>query len=218
MLTYGQPFGDMFPSPKFFPGSLMNFAENVFRGRDPSRTAIIEATEGSLETISITWGELQTQVEKLADALRASGVQKGDRVAAVIATTGLAISLCLATLSIGAIWSSISPDFGTKGILDRLLQIDAKLIFTDISVVYNGKNRDLADTISEWGKVASGGSSLKNVVLNTPHPAISSKILKAIDLSAFLSRGIGRKLQFEQVPFSHPGFIFYSSGTVQSIF
>lgn len=192
----------------------MNFAGSVFQNRDPSATAIIEATEGSLDTVSVTWAELRDQVERLADAMRANGVQKGDRVAAIIATSRLAVALCLATLSIGAIWSAISPDFGAKGILDRITQIDPKLIFTDTSLVYNGKTRDLSDIILQWASVASQGTSLEKIVINSSGTNLTSQLSKAVDLNTLCSTGTGQKLRFEQFPFSHPAFIFYSSGTV----
>jgi acetoacetyl-CoA synthetase len=92
----------------------MNFASSVFRDRNPASTAIIEASEGSLVTTSISWGELYSRVEKNADALRALGICAGDRVAAVVANHSYSITLCLAALSLGAIWSSVSPDFGVR--------------------------------------------------------------------------------------------------------
>lgn len=203
----------MFPSPTFFPDAKMNFAASVFRKRNPAGIAVIEAKEGSLETKSVTWAELYNQVEQVAAAMRANGVKKGDRVAAVIATSRLAVALCLATLSIGAIWSSISPDFGTRGILDRVTQIDPKLIFTDVSVLYNGKARDLSQTILEWAPVASRGASIRQIIINSPNPDLAN-VPKGMGLGDFCLQGAGAKLTFESVPFSHPAFIFYSSGTV----
>lgn len=204
----------MFPSPEFFPGAKMNFAGSVFRNRDPSGIAVIEASEGSLETKSVTWSELYKEVERLAAGMRANGVQTGDRVAAIISTSRLAVALCLATLSIGAIWSSISPDFGSKGILDRIVQIDPTIIFTDTFVVYNGKKRDMSPIIAEWSSVAAQGRSFRSIILTTPQPELKKQLTKAQDLQEFCAQGSGQKLHFEQLPFSHPAFVFYSSGTV----
>ncbi|KIW30206.1 acetoacetate-CoA ligase [Cladophialophora immunda] len=212
----------MFPSPIFFPDAQLNFAGSIFKHchRDPSAIAIIETTEGSLDHRSVTWGELFTQVETLSTAMRRGGVKRGDRVAAVISASRLAIALCLATLSIGAIWSSISPDFGSKGILDRIVQIDPKLIFTDTTVLYNGKRRDLSGTILEWAPVAARGLSLDRIVLcgrggstSTSSPDLTTQIPKTLDLRDFYTKGEGGKMEFEQMPFSAPAFIFYSSGT-----
>lgn len=204
----------MYPSPKFFPGTRMNFAGSILQHRDPSAIALIEAKEGCLETTPVTWAEIYRQVETLAGAMRAHEVQKGDRVVAIVTTNRLAVALCLATLSIGAIWSSISPDHGPKGILDRVLQTDPKLIFTDTSVAYNGKARDLSQNILGWTQAASKGRSLKNIVLNSVSTTLQCEVPKAVTLERFSSKAEARPLQFEQVPFSHPGFIFYSSGTV----
>ncbi|KAL2061481.1 hypothetical protein VTL71DRAFT_6858 [Oculimacula yallundae] len=204
----------MFPSPHFFPGTLMNFAENILSNRDPSATAIIEAQEGTLETTTITWGALQAHVESLVDSMTASGVRVGDRVVAVISNSELAIALSLATLSIGAIWSSISTDFGAQGIADRICQIDPVLIFAETKAAYNGKNRDLSQTIAAWAKDAALGSAFKNIIVTT----IDDEGKKSVDantitLKTFLSRGTGRKLIYKQLPFTQPAFIFFSSGT-----
>lgn len=204
----------MYPSPVFFPDARLNFAGTILHGREPSDIAMFEATEGSLETSSITWGELHRQVEILADAMRAQGVSKGDRIVAITETSARAIALCLATLSIGAIWSSISPDFGSKGILDRVAQVDPTLVFTDTSVQYNGKVRDLIPTIREWARVVSAMDSVKHIILHSSETGLEAESSKVIDLESFKKAGVGRALEFEQLPFSHPAFIFYSSGTV----
>ncbi|RMJ08334.1 hypothetical protein CDV36_012039 [Fusarium kuroshium] len=193
--AFEQAERNMYPSPRFFPGSRFNFAGSVLQSRDASAIAMYEATEGSLETRLVTWGQLYRDVEILADAMRTHGVKAGARVAAIVEASGLAISLCLATLSIGAIWSSVSPDFGSRAILDRLVQIDPVLVFTDTSVNYNGKARNIVSTIREWAKTVSSMDSVRKIVLHGRDARTQ------------------RTLQFEQLPFDHPGFIFYSSGT-----
>ncbi|KAH6955732.1 acetoacetyl-synthase [Ilyonectria sp. MPI-CAGE-AT-0026] len=203
----------MFPTPRFFTDAKMNFAGSVLSNRDPNEVAIIQATEGSLETRSITWEELNAEVERIVDAMRVSGVKNGDRVAAVIANTPQAITLCLATLSIGAIWSSVSPDFGPHAIIERLKQIDPVLIFAESSVTYNGNTRDLMSTVSSWANTLSKSQGLRNIVINRPTQAQVDAVPKGLSFEGFLRRGVGVKLTFEQLPFSHPAFIFYSSGT-----
>jgi acetoacetyl-CoA synthetase len=206
----------MFPSPKFFPGARMNFTGSILLNRDPKAPAIYEAQEGNLDSKLFTQEMIYSHVEKIADAMRECGVGKGDRVAAVIANTELSISLCLAALSIGAIWSSISPDFGVQGILDRLVQIDAKLVFANTTVVYNGKMRNLVPTIESWAKTICQGASLENIVLT--ENVNTAEITKGVTLDKFLSQGSGKKLEFEQLLFCQPAFIFYSSGTVRKQF
>ncbi|KAM5346086.1 hypothetical protein ACJ41O_009091 [Fusarium nematophilum] len=204
---------DMYPSPRFFPGARLNFAGSVLQNRDASAIAIYEAVEGSLDTRAITWGELYRDVEVLADAMRTRGVSKGDRVAAIVETSSLAVALCLATLSIGAIWSSISPDFGSRGILDRVVQISPTLVFTDTSVNYNGKVRDIIPTIREWAKTVASMDSVKKIVLHGKGTGLEYEFPTTIDLESFKKGRTGRALEFEQLPFAHPAFIFYSSGT-----
>jgi acetoacetyl-CoA synthetase len=207
----------MFPSPKFFPSAKLNFAGSVLSQRNSTATALIEAREGSLETNTITWGQLYSRVQQRADALKSLGVGEGDRVAAVIANTEHSISLCLATLSLGGIWSSISPDFGAKGILDRLLQIRPKVVFADSSTIYSGKRHDLLPTVRDWAKVLAEDESLINIIFTPSDRMLEvTSVKKSIDYSTFLSFAIGRPLEFLQLPFSQPAFIFYSSGTTES--
>ncbi|KAF2491726.1 acetoacetyl-synthase [Lophium mytilinum] len=205
--------GNLYPSPKFFPGAKMNFAGSVLLNRDPNGRAILEVVEASLDATVITWRELYDFVEKSADAMRSLGVKTGDRVAAVIGNNAQPIILCLAALSIGAIWSSVSPDFGVQGILDRLVQTKPKLVFSDTSVIYNGKLRDLMGTVQTWAKTVAQGEELVHIVLTSSDPKQAASIEKGITFPEFYAKGVGRQLVFEQLPFSQPAFIFYSSGT-----
>ncbi|KAF5026980.1 hypothetical protein F66182_1010 [Fusarium sp. NRRL 66182] len=210
--AFEQATRHMYPTPKFFPDSRFNFAGSVLQNRDTSAIAMYEATEGSLETRPVTWGQLYKDVEILADAMQAY-VKPGDRVAAIVETSGLAIALCLATLSIGAIWSSVSPDFGSQGILDRLIQINPALVFTDTKIIYNGKSRDVVPTIRKWAETISKMDSVRKIVLHTKDSSLVNDFSKMTDLETFKKSRAGRALIFSQVPFDHPGFIFYSSGT-----
>jgi acetoacetyl-CoA synthetase len=206
----------MFPSPQFFPEARLNFAGSILSDKEPNAVAILEAQEGSLNATKITWGMLHMRVKKIADAMRTSGVVKGDRVAALIANTEQAITLCLAALSIGAIWSSISPDFGAQGILDRLVQVKPKLIFTNTSVIYNGKLRDLKPVVIDWARIVTQEDSLVNIVSTSCKNGFEAAVTRGLNWDTFLARGIGRELIFEQLPFNQPAFIFYSSGTVKN--
>lgn len=196
----------------------MNFAQSVLSNRDPTSVAIIEASEGSFESNRITWGMLYSKVQAAADALISLGITEGDRVAAVVANTEYSITLCLAALSIGAIWSGISPDFGTKGILDRLLQIQPKVVFADSFTRYNGKFYDLLPTVKSWGEViVDSDSQVPLIFTPAEQPIVGiSKIPNAMAYGAFLSKARGRPLEFSQFSFNKPAFIFYSSGTTGS--
>lgn len=193
----------------------MNFAANVLEGRDPDAVAIYEAFEGTPQVQKITWRTLYSRVQSIADAMRTTGVKRGDRVAAVVANTSTPIALSLAALSIGAIWSSISPAFGIQSILDRLLQIDPVLVFAETSLVYNGKTRDLRSTVAGWAALVSKGKSLRNIVLISKDDQNFPHLRKAITYLVFLSQARETSLTYEQLPFNAPGFIFYSSGTVK---
>lgn len=146
-----------------------------------------------------------------------SGVAAGDVVAVVMSNSVYAVCLCLATLSIGAVWSSSSPDLGPEAIVDRYAQVNPKLIFVDDGYVYAGKLIKLQDLISQWSEaIAKRATSLQGVVV-VPYCKLEmemSKIHSSCSYESFLQRSRGRPLNFKLLPFSHPAFILYSSGTV----
>ncbi|KAF8951833.1 hypothetical protein BGZ46_003781, partial [Entomortierella lignicola] len=131
---------DVFPA--WFGSARLNFAENALWCKDPSKTAIIATGELQETPTRISYAQLYTRVRQCAKAMRKAGVVKGDRVAGYIANCPEAIIAMLAASSIGAIWSSTSPDFGTTGVLDRFSQIKPKLLFSINAVVYNGRPHD----------------------------------------------------------------------------
>ena len=135
------------PGAKWFPGSRLNFAENLLRFRD-DRIAIYAKAE-NLPLRSITYNELFNQVEALAHSLKSIGVKKGDRVAGFIPNIPEAVIAMLATSAIGAIWSSASPDFGVKGVLDRFKQIEPKIVFASDGYFYNGKKFDSLEKLND---------------------------------------------------------------------
>lgn len=200
-----------------FPSIELNFTKNVLADRPRNEVALYVCQEAGINLQEYTWGYLYSYVERVADALVACGIQRGDRVAAVISNRLETIVICPAVLSIGAIWSTSSLDMGEAGILDRLLQIKPKLVFTENSVVYNGKKRDMTTKTLNCAQIILSSEGFQNYVVipNTPDEVIEGDTnRKIITLEAFLDRGVGRKLTFVPLPCCHPGFIFYSSGTV----
>lgn len=203
--------------PEWFKGSRLNYAENLLQHKENDRVALYVAREGKEEIVKVTFEELRQQVALFAAAMRKMGVRRGDRVVGYLPNSAHAIEAMLAAASIGAIWSSTSPDFGVNGVLDRFSQIQPKLIFSVEAVVYNGKEHNHMDKLQ---RVVKGLPDLKKVVLI---PYISSrekidisKIPNSVFLEDFLATGQGDQapqLEFEQLPFSHPLFIMFSSGT-----
>ncbi|OWK15460.1 AACS [Cervus elaphus hippelaphus] len=203
--------------PEWFKGSRLNYAENLLQHKENDRVALYVAREGKEEIVKVTFEELRQQVALFAAAMRKMGVRRGDRVVGYLPNSAHAVEAMLAAASIGAIWSSTSPDFGVNGVLDRFSQIQPKLIFSVEAVVYNGKEHNHMDKLQ---RVVKGLPDLKKVVLI---PYISSrekidisKIPNSVFLEDFLATGQGDQapqLEFEQLPFSHPLFIMFSSGT-----
>ena len=197
------------PGAKWFSGAKLNFAENMLRYQD-DQPAIHFKGEGQ-PVRSLTYQELFNEVEKLAHSLRELGLQKGDRVAGFIPNMPEAIIAMLAVASIGAIWSSSSPDFGIKGVLDRFTQIEPKIIFAANGYYYNGKTFDSLDKLQG---IPTNLPSVEKVVVvgYTQEDPDLSQIENGILYSDFISKS-PYPLQFEQLPFDHPLYIMYSSGT-----
>ncbi|XP_004709676.1 acetoacetyl-CoA synthetase [Echinops telfairi] len=206
--------------PEWFRGSRLNYAENLLQHKDNDRVALYVAREGKEDIVKVTFEELRQQVSLFAASMRKMGVKAGDRVVGYLPNSAHAVQAMLAASSIGAIWSSTSPDFGVNGVLDRFSQVQPKLIFSVEAVVYNGKEHNHLDKLQ---KVVKGLPDLEKVVLI---PYISSreridisKIPNCVFLDDFLGTGKGEQppqLEFEQLPFSHPLFIMFSSGTTGS--
>jgi acetoacetyl-CoA synthetase len=195
---------------KWFVGSRLNFAENLLRFRD-DREALVFSGEGQ-ETRRITYSELYDQTARMAASLRAAGVVKGDRIAGYVPNMIETIIAMLAATSIGAIWSSCSPDFGIKGVLDRFGQIEPKVLFTANGYYYNGKSHDSLEKIS--GILKELPSIQKVVVIPyTEERADISSVPNAVHYSDFIAQERGITIAFEQLPFDHPLYIMYSSGT-----
>ncbi|MFC2045258.1 acetoacetate--CoA ligase [Chloroflexota bacterium] len=195
---------------KWFEGARLNFAENMLRYRD-DKLALIFKSEGQ-DTVRMTYAELYDQVARLAKSLRELGVKAGDRVAGFVPNMIETAVAMLATTSIGAVWSSCSPDFGAKGVLDRFGQTEPKVLFTANGYYYNGKAFDSVERVAGMLKEIS---SIQKVVVipYTEKKADISAIPNAVHYEDFLAKEDGLEINFEQLPADHPLYIMYTSGT-----
>ena len=221
--------GPEFSQTRFFPEARLNFAENLLRGTG-AETAIVFVGENG-ERRSLSFDELREQVARAADWLRARGIGVGDRVAACLPNLPETIVAMLATTSLGGIWSSCSPDFGSAGVVDRFSQIEPKLLFCTDAYFYNGKRVDTASRIPDilaalpsvescvvvpysTGSADIRGDGSRSDIpdalreLTTPSGSIDS-----FPWSALVSAREVSALGFERLPFDHPLYILYSSGT-----
>ncbi len=198
------------PGAEWFPGAELNFAENLLRYRD-DHTALIFKGEAR-DSTRITYAELYDEVARVADSLKASGIQPGDRVAGFMPNMPQTIIAMLAAVSLGATWSSCSPDFGVKGVLDRFGQIRPKVLFTADGYFFKGKAIDSLERISDILKQIDSVEKVVTVPYVNEKPAIE-KIPNAVLYDDFKSGGSGLSIEFRQLPFSHPLYIMYSSGT-----
>jgi acetoacetyl-CoA synthetase len=198
------------PGAKWFTGIKLNFAENLLHYRD-EKVALIFKGE-SRKSQYITYKQLFDRVSILAGAMRNAGVQSGDRIAGFLPNMPITVIAMLASASIGAVWSSCSPDFGIKGVLDRFQQIKPKLLFAVDGYYYNGKKFNYLDKVKE---IAERLPSLKNVIVNPyiSHSVNIDNIPNGISYKDFTKVTELKDIHFEQVPFDHPLYIMYSSGT-----
>jgi acetoacetyl-CoA synthetase len=201
------------PGAEWFPGARLNYAQHALRAARGGEDALIALSELRPE-IRVSWDRLATDVRILATQLRTLGVGPGDRVVAYLPNIPEAVVALLATTSIGAIWSSCSPDFGTRSVLDRFTQIAPKVLFCVDGYRYRGRDFDrrheLADVISQLG-------SLQRIIhLPYLHPDDASLDVPNVTLWHDLMAHppvAEREFRFEQVPFLHPLWILFSSGT-----
>ena len=189
----------------------------LLRDGSPNDVAVHFVREGVAGIEQITWSDLRERTRIARNAMITYGVKEGEKVAAVISNSVNAIVICLATLSIGAIWSSASCDLGAKAIVDRYGQIEPRLVFADNAYVYAGKTHKLESSIVQWSRELKKKSlGLFDVVI-LPYCDVAveiSKITRGITWDTFVERKSEEQLGFNHVPFSHPGFILFSSGTV----
>jgi len=201
--------GDRFPGARWFPEARLNFAENLLRSRDET-PALISLLENG-ERRELTHAGLYRQVAGLAAALRAEGVVAGDRVAGFMPNIPEAVIAMLAAASIGAIWSSCSPDFGINGVMDRFGQIAPKVLFAADGYYYSGKT---CDSRSRLAEVAERIDSIRRVVVAPvvdASPGLGT-IRDSVLFGDYLDSG-ATTVDFASLPFDHPLYIMYSSGT-----
>ena len=203
--------GHRMPGARFFPEAKLNFAENLLRGTG-SGEAIVFRGEDKADR-RLTWDELRALVSRLQQALRAQGVKPGDRVAAMLPNMPEALAAMLAVTSIGAVWSSCSPDFGEQGVVDRFGQIEPTVLFAVDGYWYNGKAVDVADKVA---KVAARLESVRcTIVVDYLGNAekVASNVPSGQSLAATVRPFDASELEFERMPFDHPAYIVFSSGT-----
>ncbi len=201
---------DRMPGARWFPGVKLNFAQNLLRYRDERLALMYRGEDGRV--VDLSYAELHQQVGALAAALRDCGVGVGDRVAGFLPNIPETIIAMLATSSIGAIWSSCSPDFGVAGVLDRFGQIEPKVLFCADGYAYGGKRFDSLQRVADISKQLPG---IEKIVV-IPHLDANADISilpGALRLQAFTKGFEGTPLEFAQLPFDHPLYIMFSSGT-----
>lgn len=202
------------PGAQWFPGARLNYAENLFARRTATRPALLYQSETEPLT-AISWQTLYTQTANLAHALRALGVQQGDRVVAYLPNIPEALVGLLATASLGAIWSSCSPDFGSRGVIDRFGQIEPKVLLAVTGYQYGGK------WVNRHANVAELQAALPTLVAtiviereeNATGAVQDSGVAPALRWQQIMEQEPTPALSFAQVPFDHPLWILYSSGT-----
>jgi acetoacetyl-CoA synthetase len=200
------------PGTRWFEGAELNYAENLLAGRDPATVAVLHTSE--LRPLrEISWGELSACVAEAAGGLRALGVERGDRVVAYMPNIAETLVAFLATASIGAIWSSAAPEFGARSVIDRFAQIEPKVLLTVDGYRHGGKDFERAENVRAI--LAELPTVAHTVVLPYLNPAgdPGATAAGALAWEDLLERGRGAGRTFEQVPFAHPLWVLYSSGT-----
>ena len=196
---------------RFFPNLTLNFAENLLRYRD-DRPACVSVSE-TRDTTMTTYAELYEQVHRVRRTLEKLGVRPGDRVAGVLPNITEAIVAMLAATSLGAVWSSCSPDFGARGVLERFAQIQPRVLFATNGYTYGGKSFSCIDKLEE---IVGGLPELTQVVLIPYCSSIGSELstdTPSISWQEALAPEVGSEISFESLPFNHPLYILFSSGT-----
>jgi len=198
------------PGARWFPGARLNFAENLLRYRD-ERTALIFNGESQVSK-KMTYAQLYDEVARIADSLRNAGIKPGDRIVGFMPNMPETIVAMLAATSLGATWSSCSPDFGIKGVLDRFGQIKPKVLFTADGYFFKGKRIDCLERIANILKDLPSIEKIVVVPYTENEPDVHV-VPNAVIYSDFRSHVSGLTVAFEQLPFDHPLYIMYSSGT-----
>lgn len=196
---------------RFFPEAQLNFAQNLLRKNDDT-PAMIFRSEGGFVKSQITWAHLNRAVSQFAQGLKSLGVKKGDRVCALMPNMIETIIAMLGVTSLGAVWASASPDFGTQGVLDRFGQIEPSVMIAVKGYYYNGK---IFDCVSKIEEIAAAIPSLQKIIAVDYAPVESAfkESGKIISYAQFMAAHEPNEIDFEAVEFDHPLYIMFSSGT-----
>ncbi len=200
--------GENIITAKWFPKSKLNFAENMLKNRSQDTALVFRCENRIFE--NVTFIELYDQVSKVAQHLRALGVKKGDRVAGFLPNFIGSIVAMLATVSVGAIWSSCSPDFGEQGVIDRFGQIEPKVLFCVDGYFYNGKSHNCLRKVKSFSAKLP---TVKQVVMFDYASLDKISIKYSISYQEILDKYNPKKIEFKHVDFDHPLYIMFSSGT-----
>jgi acetoacetyl-CoA synthetase len=202
--------GDKMPGARWYPEARLNIAENLMRRGDRGDAFVFWDESGPRRRVS--YADLTSEVSRAVQALQALGLRAGDRVAAFIPNIPEAGMLALAALSQGIVWASCSPDFGVDGVRERFEQIEPKVLFCADGYIYNGEAHDSLERVRE---IAEGLKTLRKVVV-VPHlnPRVEvDDVPKGVRLDEWLRRYQPAAIEFAQLPFNHPVFILFTSGT-----
>jgi acetoacetyl-CoA synthetase len=202
--------GHRMPGARWFPQARLNYAENLLRRRDRA-PAIVFWGEDRLKS-SLTCAELYSEVSRLTQVLRDAGIRPGERVAGYMPNIPGTVIAMLATASLGAVWSSCSPDFGAQGVLDRFGQITPRVLFAADGYFYNGKTIDILPRLAEIAEQLPSVERIIVVPYTQPRPPIAH-IRRAVNIHDLMAPYRPREIAFERFPFDHPLYILYSSGT-----
>jgi acetoacetyl-CoA synthetase len=202
---------DRMPGARFFPDATLNFAENLLRPRAPDDVAIAFRGEGNVRR-DLTFGEVRGQVAAFAAALRRAGIRPGDRIAGYLPNLPEAIIAALGAAAVGAMWSSCSPDFGVQGILDRFGQIGPRILVAADGYVYGGKQHDCLERLVAVTRSLATVEHTIVVPYLDPFPALRD-VPHAQRWEEFAGNVSSTEAVYDPLPFNHPLYILYSSGT-----
>lgn len=202
--------GEVMPEYRWFPGASLNYAEHLFRHARPGETAIFFQSEQH-ELLEISWEELESQVASMRSYLLAQGIRAGDRVAAFLPNIPEASIAFMAACSIGAVWSSCSPDFGVDSVVDRFQQIEPRVLFAVDGYWYGGKAFDKMEAVRELSERLPSVERIVLVPFLKPE-RMGSELANSVRWNDTFRADVPA-LQFDPVPFEHPIWVLYSSGT-----
>ena len=203
--------GDRMPGAKFFPDARLNFAQNLLRGSGQGE-AIVFRGEDKVER-RLSWDELSALVSRLQQLFVSLGIKKGDRIAAMMPNMPETVAAMLATASIGAVWSSCSPDFGEQGVLDRFGQIEPKVFIAPDGYWYAGKHIEVGAKIAAVAEKLTSATKVLVVDYLGTAADVAAGIAKAEALEDVLAPFAAKAVTFEPLSFDHPLYILFSSGT-----